>query len=205
MNIEVGYFPKSYYGSKPDEGDFFPFALDGETNYVFAISEISLPECGNAFLPLWLTNIKAFPIYCCAEVSHFWQDDFEQICTASNIRFDCIDHGRDRSIFVSRIKNEKQLKAIFPYYSMLGIANDLVLWSSNKNVFSVEKREWTGVYEGSIRKTVVVKMDADTSVFWIGYDGDYIAVISNQSHFSTYEKIIKAFPGFVAPKPFKYE
>lgn len=146
MKVDVGYFPKSYYCSKPDAGGFFPFALDGETNYVFAISEFDL-----------------------------------------------------------RIENEKQLKAIFPYYIMLGIANELVIWSSKKNVFSLEKREWTGeVYKGVIRKTIVVNMEADTSIFWIGHDGDFIAVISNQSTFSTYKQVVQTFPDFVVPTPFKY-
>lgn len=72
---------------------------------------------------------------------------------------------KDRSIFVSEINNDKQLKAILPFYSKLGASNELVVWSSKKNVFSFEKREWTGNDEGTIRKTVVVHMEADTSIF----------------------------------------
>ncbi|MGG0789870.1 hypothetical protein ABE132_14430 [Peribacillus simplex] len=68
-------------------GGFFPFAVDGEINYVFDISGFYLPECEDEFVPLWMNNVKAFPIYFCAEVFHFWQDEFEQDCNASNIRF----------------------------------------------------------------------------------------------------------------------
>lgn len=205
INIEVGYFPKSYYGPKSDAVGYFPFALDGETKYVFAISGFDLSECGNELVPSWMIHAKAFPIYVCAKVLDFWQDEFEQHCNASNIQSDCIGRGKDYSFFVSEIENEKQLKLIFPYYIMLSIANELVVWSSHKSVFSLEKREWTGVYEGHIRKTIVVKMEADTSLFWIGHDGNFIATVSNQSQFSTYEAIIQTIPGFVTSKIEEYE
>ncbi|MGG0789869.1 hypothetical protein ABE132_14425 [Peribacillus simplex] len=107
-------------------------------------------------------------------------------------------------IFVSEIENEKQLKAIFTFYISLGASNESVVWSSNKNVFSLEKREWTGNFEGDIRETVIVKMEADTSIFWIGYDGHSIATVSNQPQFSTYEKITQTFPEFVTPKLYEY-
>lgn len=45
--------------------------------------------------------------------------------------------------------------------------------------------KWTGNFEGEIRGTVIVKMEADTSIFWIGYDGHSIATVSNQPQFST--------------------
>lgn len=202
MNIEVYYFPKSYYSSKPDAGGFFPFALEGETNYAFDISgsDFYLPECNDEFILLWMKKVNAFPIYFCAEILHFWQEKFEQDCNASNIPYSCIGSDKERSIFISEIDNEEQLKAIFPFYISLGASNELVVWSSNKNVFSLEKREWTGNLEGVIRETVIVKMEADTSIFWIGYDGSSIVIVSNQPQFSTYEKTIQTFPEFVTAK-----
>ncbi|MBD8591392.1 hypothetical protein IFT92_27045, partial [Peribacillus simplex] len=68
MNIEVGYFLKRYYDSNPDAGDFFPFAIEGTTPYVFLMAGFYLPECDENFLPLWMRNMKAFPLYFCAEV-----------------------------------------------------------------------------------------------------------------------------------------
>lgn len=198
MNIELGYFPKSYYSSKPNAGGFFPFAIDDEINYVFDITGFYLSEYNDEFIPLWMNNIKAFPIYFCSEIPHFWQEKFEQDCTTSNIQYNCIRSDKERSIFISEIKREEQLKLIFPFYLSLGASNELVVWSSNKNVFSLDKREWIGNLEGDIRETVIVKMEADSSVFWIGYDGDSIVIISNQLQFSTYEKIAQTFPKFVS-------
>ncbi|TWT25906.1 hypothetical protein [Planomicrobium sp. CPCC 101110] len=204
MNIDVGYFPKSYYDSKPDITGSFPFALDGVTKYVFDFSGIYLPECDDDFIPSWMTNVKAFPIYSCVEVDSYLQDEFEQICNASGIRFRCMEQRKGSSLFVSEIENEKQLKAIFPLYITQGTSNELVVWSSKKNVFSLENREWTGVHKGMIKKTVVVKMEEDTSVFWIGHDGDSIATISNQLEFSSYENISQTLPEFVIPTLIEY-
>ena len=204
MNIEVGYFPKSYYSSKPKDGGCFPFALDGETNYVLDISGFYLPECTDEFLPVWMTNIQAFPIYFCTEVLDFWQAEFEQLCTASNISYNCIRSDKGRLTFISEIKNEAQLKAIFPFYISLGTINELVVWSNDKNVFSLDKREWRGKWAGDIRETVVVKMEANTSIFWIDYDGNSIVIVSNQTQFSTYEKTAQTFPEFVSPKLCEY-
>ncbi len=148
-----------------------------------------------------MRNIKAFPLYFCAEVSFYCKDEFEHNCKEFNISYRYLTNR----YVVTEIENEKQFQEIFPFYITLGSGNDLVLWSTNKDVFSVEQREWKGNWEGKVAETVVVKVEVDTSIFWIGYDGDYIAVISNQSNFSTYEKIIKTFPDFVFPKLCEYE
>ena len=201
MNIEVGYFPKRYYDSNPDAGGFFPFAIEGTTPYVFSMDGFYLPECDQNFLPLWMRNIKAFPLYFCAEVSSYCKDEFEHNCKEFNISYRYLNNR----YVVTEIQNEKQFQEIFPFYITLGSGNDLVLWSTNKDVFSVEQREWKGNWEGKIAGTVVVKVEVDTSIFWIGYDGDNIGVISSQSYFATYKKIINTFPDFVVPKLCKYE
>jgi hypothetical protein len=201
LNIEVGYFPKRYYDSNPNAGGFFPFAIEGTTPYVFSMDGFYLPECDENFLPLWMRNIKAFPLYFCAEVSSYCKDEFEHICKEFNISYRYLTNR----YVVTEIQNEKQFQEIFPFYITLGSGNDLVLWSTNKDVFSVEQREWKGNWEGKIAGTVVAKVEVDTSIFWIGYDGDNIAVISSQSNFATYKKIIKTFPDFVVPKLCKYE
>jgi hypothetical protein len=201
LNIEVGYFPKRYYDSNPDAGGFFPFAIEGTTPYVFSMDGFYLPECDENFLPLWMRNIKAFPLYFCAEVSSYCKDEFEHHCKEFNISYRYLTNR----YVVTEIQNEKQFQEIFPLYITLGSGNDLVLWSTKKDAFSVEQRKWKGNWEGKIAGTVVAKVEVDTSIFWIGYDGDNIAVISNQSNFATYEKIIKTFPDFVVPKLCEYE
>lgn len=152
-----------------------------------------------------MENIKAFPLNFCAEIPSYWKEDFENTCKKFNISYRYLTNKYERSVLVTEVQNEKQFREIFPFYITLGSGNDLVLWSTNKDVFSVEQRQWKGNLAGKIADTVVVKVETDTNIFWIGYDGDNIAVISNNSIFSTYENIITTFPEFVIPKLCEYE
>jgi hypothetical protein len=205
MEIEVGYLPMRYYESNPDAGGFFPFAFEGTAPYVLALDGFYLPKCDANFLPLWMENIKAFPLYFCAEIPSYWKEDFENTCKKFNIKHRYLTNKYERSVLVTEIQNEKQFREVFPFYITLGSGNDLVLWSTNKDVFSVEHRQWKGNLAGEIADTVVVNVETDANIFWIGYDGDNIAVISNNSIFSTYENIIRTFPEFVTPKLCEYE
>lgn len=205
MNIEIGYFPKNYYDSTPDAGGYFPFALEGTTPYVLSMDGLYLPECDEDFLPLWMKNIKAFPLYFCAEIPSFYKDEYEYNCKKYDIHYKYLNKNKKFFVSVVKVQNEKQFRNIFPFYITLGSGNDVVLWSTNKDVFSVEKRDWKGNWEGMVAEAVVVKVEDDTSVFWIGYDGDNIGIISNQAYFSTYKNIIRTLPEFVIPKLCEYE
>ncbi|MGG0657261.1 hypothetical protein [Rummeliibacillus pycnus] len=205
MEIEVGYFPKSYYDSNPEAGGFFPFALEGTTPYVFSIDSLDEAVCDRNLISWWMKNIKSFPLYFCSEIPSYWKDEFEQTCKEFNISCRYLTKKKKRSVLVAEIQTEKQFQEIFPIYFSLGSENELALWSTKKDIFSVEKRKWKGNWGNEIAEAIVVKVEDDTSIFWIGYDGDDIVIISNQSHFSTYEKIIKTFPEFVVPKLCEYE
>jgi hypothetical protein len=205
MDVQIGYFPKHYFSNEPDAGGFFPFAIEGTTKYIFDISDIYLPECDENFLPLWMENIKAFPIYFCTKIPSYWKEDYEHTCKEFNIAYRYLSNKHQFSVAITEVQNVKQFREIFPIFISIGSGNDLVLWSTNKDVFSIEKREWKGNWEGKIAETVVVETEADISIFWIGYDIDNIVVISNNPQFSTYEKICSTFPEFINPTQCEYE
>ncbi len=205
MDVEIGYFPKHFYSSKPDAGGYFPFAIEGTPKYVFDIGNIYLPECDENWLPLWMENLTAFPVYFCAGIPSYWKEDFEHTCRDWNIDYKYLSDNHRLSVSVAKVQNVKQFRGILPVFISIGSGNDLVLWSTNKDVFRVEQREWKGNWEGRIAEAVVVKAESDTSVFWIGHDGDSIAVISNNPHFSTYENICRTLPDFVNPIYCEYE
>lgn len=202
MDVEVGYLPKNYYDTNPDVEGIFPFAFEGMTPYIFSLEGIYLPDCDKNFLQMWMRNIQAFPLYFCAEIPFYNQDEFEYTCKEFNINYRSIANRDEHTVIVTEIKNEKQFQGISPFFSRIGTEGELVLWSTHKDVFSVEPRAWNGNWGdgGKVVETVVVKVANETSVFHIGHDGNFIAVISNQQNFSTYEKVIKTFPDFVVPK-----
>ena len=143
MEIEVGFLPKRYYDSNPDAGGFFPFAFEGTEPYVLALEGFYLPKCDGNFLPLWKRNIKAFPLYFCAEIPSYWKENFENTCKKFNISYRYLINKYERSVLVTEVQNEKQFREIFPIYITFGSGNDLVLWSTNKDVFSVEQRQFS--------------------------------------------------------------
>lgn len=205
VNIEVGYLPKSYYDRNPSIEGFFPFALEGEVPYVFSIGDFYLPECDERFLPLWMKNIQAYPLYVYAEVPFYWQEEFEHFCKVQSIPYRYLGRTNERLMALAEVKTQEQFQQIVPFYITLGSGNDVVLWSNKQDAFRVEPREWKGLREGAVKETLVVSVEADTSVFWIGHDANDITVLSTHSYFSTYEKISETFPDFVIATPCEYE
>ncbi|WP_243292623.1 hypothetical protein [Bacillus sp. FJAT-47783] len=205
MEVEIGYFPKYYYSSEPDAGGHFPFAIEGNPLYVFSVDGIYLPECNDNFLPLWMESIKAFPIYFCVEIPSYWKEGYEELCRKWNINYKYLSNNPKLSVTVTVIQNVIQFREIIPIFISIGSGNDLVIWSTNKDFFRVEERQWKGNWEGKISEAVVVKIDKNISVFWIGYDGHSIVVLSNNPNFSTYETICETFPAFVKPTKSEYE
>ncbi|MGM0877978.1 MAG: hypothetical protein ACQEWV_25445 [Bacillota bacterium] len=202
MKVEIGYYPEYFYSSQPDAGGFFPFDIEEKPLYVLSIGGFYLPESNTNFVLSWMDRIKAFPIYFCAEIPSYWKEDYEELCQKWNIDYKYLSNNPNLSVSVTEIKNANQFREIFPLFISIGSCNDLVTWSTNKDIFRVEERQWKGNWEG---EAVVVKIDKEMSVFWIGYDGDYIVVLSNNTNFSTYETICETLPPIVKPiKCFTY-
>lgn len=204
MNIEIGYYPNNYYSSKPSAGGFFPFAIEGELFYIFSTDFIEIEESYNKFLPLWMANLKAFPIYCCSDFAYYYKDEFEVSCNKFNIKFCYLVENNQSSIAIATIQTKEQLENIIEFYIKIGSNNETVVWSINKNVFNVERREWSGNLNGKILNTIIANIDENTTMFWVGYDGASIVTLSNQAYFSTYEKIIQTLPKYTFPTVSEY-
>lgn len=59
-------------------------------------------------------------------------------------------------------------------------------------------------WKGKDTETIVVIIEANTNIFWIGYDRDNIAVLSNNLEFTAYEKICRALPDLINPTLCEY-
>ena len=199
LDLSIGYLPNKYYDFTPDAGGCFPFAIDKEVPYVVSICDIYLPECDENFVPSWMESLKAYPLYFCADVPDYFKNEYEEIFNAVQIEYRYLTEDNKKCVSVAKIQDKKQLLAAFPFYITLGCGGDTVVWGTKEDVFSVELRKWKGNWDGLIEKTIVIKPKIDTSIFWIGYDGDSIDVLSNQRYFSNYKNITKTLPEFVIP------
>lgn len=198
MNISIGYLPNRYREFTQDEGGHFPFAVDNTFPYVLSVG-VYLPECDDNFVPSWMDNIKAFPLYFYADIDSFLKNEYEEILNTSQIEYRYLTEDKKSSVSVAKIQDIEQLLTTFPFYITLGCVGCTVVWSTEEDVFSVEQREWGGKSKGYVQKTIVVEPKVDMSIFVIGHDGNSIDVLSNQAYFSTCENITKTLPEFVIP------
>ncbi|MBQ0138081.1 MAG: hypothetical protein KBT36_02195 [Kurthia sp.] len=202
MKVEIGYLSKSYYmNNQPDAGGYFPFVLEGNTSFIVDFGGVDLYDQLEGFLKIWMNKLKALPIYFCVEIYEFDREDFENHCRSLHISYEYLMENDQSLICLSKIETEKQLQTMLPFLIGVGLTmNNLVLWAIHKNVFRLEKREWIGNLRGFVQETVIVNMASDTTVFWLGYDGDSINAISNQPDFQTYKKVVETLPDFVEPR-----
>lgn len=197
MNIEIGYFPKSYYKSKtPDAGGFFPFVLEGNVRTVVDFTALSETEGFIQFIQKWMKQVEVFPIYIYSEIPNDHQEEFAEDCKIAGVSPICLAHLKEDAIFVVDIHDEQQFKRMMPFFFMLAQGNETVVWTAEQNNVTIEKRVWSGNLKGERRETIVFQMAAHTSVYWIGYDGDGIVAISNDPRFESYEQLIETLPEF---------
>lgn len=204
MDIEIGYYPKSYYNNSPNAGGFFPFGLEGQSRYVFSAF---LVECAinlSEFISSWMVNLNYFPIYFCAKFAEYYEEDFKFYCKKARVECSYVLTENNTYTAITEILNEDQLKTMVDFYSRIGSNNEIVLWSNKINAFNRGKRTWSGNAEGEVLDTIIVNIEDATSVFWINYDGTSIDIISNESFFSTYEEIIQTLPNEINPIECEY-
>jgi len=65
IKIDIGILPQSYVSDEPESGGYFPFAIDGETSYLYDISfayrknEKEVED----FVAKWMKSLNKFPKY----------------------------------------------------------------------------------------------------------------------------------------------
>lgn len=204
MKLEICYIPKKYYDVDPEAGGLFPFGMVEAPSYVLSLDNFYLPECDENFVPVWMENIQAFPIFFCIDFTKFWRKDYEEECLKNNIKYKYIYSKSDRVISVATVETISQFKGIFPLFISMGCSNELVMWSTNKDIFFIEERTWRGYWEGKREEVPVVNFDKGKTLFWIGYDGDSVFGLSNEKVFSTFDNICETLPSFVRAELWEY-
>lgn len=202
MNITISCCPNKSYNVP---GEIFPFAVKGEAKYVFDLSHVEKPTwLEGEWLPLWMNNLKAFPIYICLKIYPDWNDEFKKNCKKFGMKYRQLSEGNRFFLSVTEVININQFKQILPMILPLGSEGNEVIWSTNKDVFNIGKKEWVGSWEGRISTTIIVKTASGSNIFWIGDDGDSLNVISNHQQFSSYNKICETLPDLIRPTQSEY-
>ncbi|WP_404447826.1 hypothetical protein LG307_02810 [Sutcliffiella horikoshii] len=203
MKMEISFFPPEYT---------YPFEINGESKNIVEFSCYIDGEFSDAhedFFCKWMEIPDYYPIYSLAEIYDFQQAEYEELFELHNIKFTYTKGSRKDTFFVKAIiSNPKQFKEYFPYLHGNGSMLNLSLGSLNQDIFRLEEREYESPYPVKRTKknqtrlvkikwvahTPIITLTESSTMFWVGYDGDYITAFSNNKHFSTVEFLQKIMP-----------
>ncbi|AND41470.1 hypothetical protein [Cytobacillus oceanisediminis] len=203
MKMEISYFPPE---------NTYPFEINGESQYSVEFSCYIDGDYTNAheeFFCNWMENPDYYPIYSLAEIYDIQQAEYEELFKMQNIEFKYMKGSRKDTFFVKAIiRNPQQFKAYYPYLHGNGSMLNLSLWSLKQDVFRLEEREYESSYPVKktkknrtrlvklkwIANTTIVTLTESSTMFWVGYDGDYITAFSNKKCFSTIDSLQKIVP-----------
>lgn len=212
MKVEINYFPPEKIITVPSPEATYPFEINGEFQYVVDFSCYIDGEYTNAheeFFCHWMESPNYYPIYSIAEIYDFQQAEYEDMFKMQNIEFHYMKGSRKDTFFVKAIiRSSKQFKEYYPYLHANGSMLNLSLWSIKQDVFRLEERECESPYPVKrtknnrtrlvklkwIANTPIATLTENSTMFWVGYDGDYITAFSNDGHFSTIDSLQKIMP-----------
>jgi len=192
LSLEIGFIPQKWISDIPDASECFPFAVDGEKEYIVDFTFNDEPV---DFVSNWMIELSQFPIYILVEVYDFDQEELEQDCKSHKIEFKRTKFEDENNCFYKVIiENQKQFSIMFPYVYGNGSMNNLALWSLKRDVFSFGKGDFKTLYGIEKKDTTIVTLLESDCVFWIGFDGDRVVAITNDRQFSTIENISNKLP-----------
>lgn len=197
IKIDIGILPQSYVSDEPESGGYFPFAIDGETSYLYDISFANRKDEKEVegFVAKWMKSLDKFPIYIFFECFDFHQKEIEKECKSKSIEYTEFKWGESDFFIKVKVKNIEQFNIVFPYVYANGSMNNFACLSLEEDVFTIGIRDFKNIWgENEMIETPIIKLNENSSVFWVNYDGDSMVVISKDSSYSLLSLVIKTLP-----------
>lgn len=197
IKIDIGSFPQSYVSDEPESGCFFPFAIDGETSYLYDISFVEREDETEVedFVSKWMKAINKFPIYIFFECFDFHQREIEKECKSKSIEYTESKRREDDFYIKVKVRNIEQFNIIFPYAYANGSMNNFACISLEEDVFSIGNRYFKNICDESEKiETPIITLNGSNIVFWVNYDGDSMVIISNDKKYSELSLVINTLP-----------
>jgi hypothetical protein len=202
MNVEIGFFPKSYLSEVPASGGFFPFGIDGEVPYIIEYEGQELDI--EVFFNNWMRQLNKFPIYTLFAYAEIDEEEIDNTFSSANIEYAKLKMKKERFI-KSKVQDNKQFEIVMSYLYSQGSMNDFAGWSLSEDLFSFDKRDMKTIFGRKKVHMPIITFQKDSTMFWVCYDGSSVISISNDNLFSTSDSIISSFPTGVKGIKFEYE
>ncbi|MEL3962349.1 hypothetical protein MKZ01_14005 [Lysinibacillus endophyticus] len=191
MIIEISEISQMQYEK------FLRFKMIGSANSVFNIHFPDIIDMDTETIRIWMSNINAFPIYFCIQITDSFTRDFEFTCNTNSVKFKYIGEYDGSKIAIFEILDSESFSVIFPFINLISSMEDLVFWSIKKNCFTVDKmRRQRGVFD---LIPVNINFDVETTVFSLTQSGLMLEVYSNSSLFNSYQDVVISLPDFLIP------
>ncbi|TYS58292.1 hypothetical protein FZC76_22720 [Sutcliffiella horikoshii] len=202
MKMEICFPPEHTY----------PFEIYGESKSIIEFScyiDGAYTDAHEEFFCNWMESPDYYPIYSLAEIFDYQQAEYDELFQMQNIEFNYMKGSRKDTFFVKAIIcSPQQFNEYYPYLHGNGSMLNLSLWSLKQDVFRLEEREYESPYPVKrtkkdrtslvklkwIANTPIVTLTENSTMFWVGYDGDYITAFSNNEDFLTIESLQKIIP-----------
>lgn len=169
----------------------------GSPNSVFDVHFPEKIDMPTETIRIWMEGVDAFPIYFCLQITNVSKSDFELTCNKNDLEFEYIGEYDGSKVAIVKVLNSESFTAVFPFIKLIGDMEDLVLWSSRKNCFTVDKNvRQRGVFD---LIPVNINFDNETTVFSLIQSGLVLEIYSNSSLFNSYEDLVHSLPDFLLP------
>lgn len=203
MKLQILNVPLERIGTEDEIG----FSVDGNIKHIVDIYDLEGPDLQDLFMTE-LNCLDQFPVYSFAEFYDDEQERLEELFRKQNIEFEFLKgSGKDKIYVKAILTTQQQFNEYFPrlFWNASNL-NNLSLWSLKQDVFHVEEREFEtqSVFKRTknnrtryvkpkwLANSVRVILPEKATVFWVGYDGNFIQAFSNEQQFATIEDLQKS-------------
>ncbi|MFF3099971.1 hypothetical protein [Viridibacillus arvi] len=189
---------KIYQSSMEDWKESIPFDMNANISYVY---DCYFPESDGMpieVLSLWMRQSQPFPLYFCVQVEESFVEMFEETSVQHKIK-QCTSKQFKNGYLVAIIEviNSEQFCGIFPLFKVLSCMDDIVLWSTQKDCFSVGDE-----LKNKLLFTFVpidINLQEGHTVYYLPNAGTSLTIFSNDLKFSTFKNVSSLLPSSVVP------
>ncbi|WP_338749568.1 hypothetical protein [Bacillus sp. FJAT-52991] len=197
MLPEVAYYPPKELEELLKNG-IYGFHIKGHLPFSFDIETDVLKHGNGQWLLKLMESQNMSPIYILLRIS-FGQKEFLDKCLEVAAHYEIVRVNKTNTVITITAKNMDTFAALLPNLITFGCALDTVLWSNYPWVFSEVS------IENQDKNVLLVEVKAEAIIYWVGYDGNWIGILTGNSNYSSYEKVISRLSPAIKVEVFERE